>query len=222
MSKGKLIVIEGLDGSGKATQSALLCEALAAGGKSVNKLSFPCYDDDSSALVRMYLAGRFGENPDDVNCFAGSVFFSVDRYASYKANWENGYISGGTYIADRYTTSNAVFQTSKLPKEQWDSYLDWLFDFEYHKMGIPEPDLVIYLDVEPEVSEKLVESRYHGDEAKKDIHERDDEYQHRCREAALYCANKLGWHRISCQDGSAMRSKEDIANDVLKAVNAII
>ncbi len=218
MAKGRLIVIEGLDGSGKATQASLLEGELGRRGFMPQKLSFPCYGEDSCALVRMYLAGEFGSRPEDVNCYAGSVFFSVDRYANYKKHWEKQYLEGGLFIADRYTTSNAVFQTSKLPRERWDSYLDWLFDFEYHKMGIPEPDDVIYLDIDPCLSERLVESRYHGDSAKKDIHERDEEYQRRCREAARYCAGRLGWHTIKCDAGGGVRPREEILGEILRAL----
>ena len=201
---GRLIVIEGLDGSGKATQAARLTDALNAQGKDVKQISFPDYASDSSALIKMYLGGKFGSHPDDVNAYAASTFYSVDRYASYKTNWGDFYRRGGIVVSDRYTTSNAVHQCAKLPPEQWDAFLDWLFDFEYHKIGIPEPDRVIYLAVDPEVSQRLMTARYHGDESKKDIQEKDTEYMARARAAAEYCAKTLGWRRIECtrvQDG---------------------
>lgn len=215
---GKLIVIEGLDGSGKATQSKLLLESLRAKGVRCEALSFPCYDEEYSALVRMYLGGRFGDKPGDVNCYAASVFYAVDRYASYKTSWLKGYEEGTVYVADRYTTSNAVYQTSKLPENEWDAFLDWLYDFEYNKLGIPAPDRVIYLDVQPELSETLMAKRYAGDETKKDIHEKDIEYQRRSRAAAKYCAEKQGWHIVECGEGGVMRSIEDISRDLLSAV----
>lgn len=201
---GKLIIMEGLDGSGKGTQAELLAKRLTEQGKNLRKVTFPDYASDSSALVRMYLAGKFGDKPDDVNAYAASSFFSVDRYASYKMNWGTFYQNGGLVISDRYTTSNAVHQCSKLPPEQWDSFLNWLFDFEYNKIGIPTPDRVIYLAVDPEVSQQLMSKRYHGDESKKDIQEKDTEYMARSRAAAEYCAKALGWRRIECtelQDG---------------------
>ena len=142
MSKGTLIVIEGLDGSGKATQAKLLFESLCQQGKDVRQVSFPDYDSDSSALVKMYLAGDFGSDPGDVNAYAASTFFAVDRYASFKKNWRAFYEAGGIVIADRYTTSNAVHQCSKLPEEEWDGFLRWLFTFEYELLGIPAPDAV--------------------------------------------------------------------------------
>lgn len=172
MSKGKLIVLEGLDGSGKATQAKLLAAHLKEQGFSVREITFPNYESDSSALVKMYLAGQFGQHPDDVNAYAASSFYAVDRYASYKKDWGSFYENGGIVIADRYTTSNAVHQCSKLPPEQWESFLGWLFDFEFHLLGLPAPDEVIYLQVDPAVSQKLMTGRYHGDESRKDVHER--------------------------------------------------
>ena len=142
MSKGRLLVIEGLDGSGKATQAKLLAAHLAESGRKVMEITFPDYESDSSALVKMYLSGRFGDKPDDVNPYAASSFYAVDRYASYKTKWGSFYEAGGIVIADRYTTSNAVHQCSKLPPEQWDDFLRWAFDYEYRLLGLPAPDAV--------------------------------------------------------------------------------
>lgn len=212
---GKLIVIEGLDGSGKATQSNLVYEALVSQGKPVRKVSFPAYESQSSALVKMYLAGDFGKDPGDVNAFAASTFFAVDRYASFKSQWGKFYEEGGIVIADRYTTSNAVHQCSKLPRDQWDPFLDWLFHFEFQLMGIPAPDAVIYLRVDPAVSQKLMTQRYQGDESKKDIHESNLDYLAKSREAAEYCADKLGWKTVSCTEGDAMRTIQAIHEEVM-------
>lgn len=215
MAAMKLIVIEGLDGSGKATQAKRLTEALVEKGIPVREVSFPDYGSDSSALVRMYLSGQFGTDPQDVNAYAASSFFAVDRFASYKKDWCRDY-ARGVVIADRYTTSNAVHQCSKLPKEQWEDFLNWLFDFEYKKLGIPAPDRVIYLNVDPAVSQALMTARYSGDENKKDIHERDIAYLRHSREAAAYCAEKLGWETVDCCRDGQMRSIEDIHKDVMK------
>lgn len=215
---GKLIVIEGLDGSGKATQSNLLYEKLLAEGKPVRKVSFPAYESDSSALVKMYLAGDFGKDPSDVNAYAASTFFAVDRFASYKSDWGKFYQEGGIVIADRYTTSNAIHQCSKLPREEWDGFVEWLFDFEFKLMGIPAPDKVIYLQVDPQVSQKLMSIRYQGDESKKDIHESNLEYLKKSREAARYCADKLGWTTIRCDDGETMRSIAQIHENIMSLV----
>ena len=218
---GKLIVIEGLDGSGKATQTKLLQEYLAAQGISVRRVSFPDYESDSSALVKMYLAGTFGDKPGDVNAYAASSFYAVDRCAGFKKDWGAFYENGGVIVADRYTTSNAIHQCSKLDKEQWDTYLDWLFDFEYDLLGIPAPNVVIYLKVDPEISQKLMSGRYHGDESRKDIHEKDVAYLKKSREAAEYCCEKLGWKKIECSGSDGMRSIEEIQKDIVSILQSI-
>lgn len=222
MSRGALIVIEGLDGSGKATQAKLLAETLTAMGKNVRQITFPNYQSDSSALVRMYLNGAFGEKPGDVNAYAASSFYAADRYAGYKADWGEFYENGGILIADRYTTSNAVHQCSKLPPRRWKSFINWLYDFEYNKLGIPMPDGVIYLSVDVKVSQKLMSGRYHGDESKKDVHEKDLEYLARSRTAAAWCAERLGWNTVQCVRDGAMRSIEDIHEEVLVLAQRIL
>lgn len=218
MAKGKLIVIEGLDGSGKGTQAAELAKNLAAGGAPVRKVSFPDYASDSSALVKMYLSGQFGKDPQDVNAYAASTFYAVDRFASFKRDWGGFYEGGGIVVADRYTTSNAVHQCSKLPQEQWDAFLAWLFDFEYHLLGIPSPDLVVYLSVDPAVSQRLMTGRYRGDESRKDIHEGNLAYLRRSRLAAEYCSSRLGWRQIECCRGGQMRTVEAIQADILALI----
>ncbi len=218
MAKGKLIVIEGLDGSGKGTQAAELAKNLAAGGAPVRKVSFPDYASDSSALVKMYLSGQFGKDPQDVNAYAASTFYAVDRFASFKRDWGGFYEGGGIVVADRYTTSNAVHQCSKLPQEQWDAFLAWLFDFEYHLLGIPSPDLVVYLSVDPAVSQRLMTGRYQGDESRKDIHEGNLAYLRRSRLAAEYCSSRLGWRQIECCRGGQMRTVEAIQADILTLI----
>lgn len=218
---GKLIVIEGLDGSGKSTQLELLPHNLKANGIDCKTVSFPDYDNPSSTLVKMYLAGQFGNKPGDVNAYAASTFYSVDRYASYKSNWGEYYKNGGTVIAGRYTTSNAVHQCSKLPESEWENFLNWLYDFEYNKVSIPKPDKVIFLDMPTEVSQKLLSKRYKGDETKKDIHESDTEYLNQCRKAAIFTAKYSNWDIIPCSENGNARSIEDIAKDILKSVMEI-
>lgn len=215
---GKLIVIEGLDGSGKATQAQKLFEKLKDQGKQVIKVSFPDYNSNSSALVKMYLNGEFGSDPNQVNPYAASSFYAIDRFASYTKNWKNFYLDGGTVIADRYTTSNAIHQCAKLPKEQWKDFINWLFHYEYELLGIPKPYRTLYLRVDPEVSQKLMTKRYQGDEERKDIHESDLEYLRRSREAADYCAKELGWTLIECVQNGDMRSIEDISADIFNVI----
>lgn len=215
---GKLIVIEGLDGSGKSTQLELLEQNLKTKGIDCKAVSFPNYQSPSSTLVKMYLGGEFGKNPNDVNAFAASVFYTVDRYASFKSDWGNYYMDGGTVVSGRYTTSNAVHQCSKLSESEWEKFLDWLYDFEYNKIAIPKPDKVIFLDMPIEVSQKLLSKRYEGDEAKKDIHESDTEYLKKCRKAALFTAEYSNWEIIPCSQNGEARTISDIADDVLNQV----
>ena len=224
---GQLIIFEGLDGSGKGTQTKLTAQRLKEQGRDLRQITFPDYDSESSALVKMYLSGAFGDKPDDVNAYAASSFYAVDRFASYKTDWGEFYREGGLVLSDRYTTSNAVHQCSKLPPMHWDGFLNWLFDFEYKKFGIPAPDAVIYLAVDPEVSQRLITERYHGDESKKDIQEKDTEYLARSRAAAEYCARTLVWHRIECTTADAngaksMRSVEDINAEILAELAGIL
>ncbi len=215
---GKLIVIEGLDGSGKSTQLELLEKNLKNSGIDCKSVSFPDYENKSSTLVQMYLNGEFGKKPSDVNAYAASVFYTVDRFASYKSIWGEYYNNGGTVIAGRYTTSNAVHQASKLPPDKWEDFLEWLYDFEYKKIGIPKPDKVIFLEMPVEVSQKLLSKRYSGDETKKDIHESDTKYLDDCRKAAVFTAKYSGWEIIPCSQNGNPRSIEDIANDVFNSV----
>ena len=220
--KGKLIVFEGTDGSGKATQSSLLCDELTHRGIPFRKLEFPRYQEESSALIRLYLGGAFGDKPDDVNAYAASVFYSVDRYASYKQDWGAFYESGGLLIADRYTTSNAVHQTAKLPPEQRDAFLDWLFDFEYRLLGLPEPTRVLYLDMPTEVTERMMRRRESDTHTTADIHERDADYLRHCRENAAHVVERCGWTRIDCARDGAPRTIEDIHREVMDRVADLI
>lgn len=219
---GKLIVIEGLDGCGKSTQLDLLPKNLLDNGVNSRSVSFPDYDSNSSALVKMYLGGEFGNKPGDVNAYAASLFYAVDRFASYKTNWGDYYNDGGVIVSGRYTTSNAVHQTSKMDESEWQGFLDWLYDLEYNKVGIPKPDKVIFLDMPIEVSQKLLSGRYKGDEAKKDIHESDTAYLEQCRKAAMFTARYSGWTIIPCAKDGQPRPIADIANDILKETLKVI
>lgn len=211
---GKLIVIEGTDGSGKSTQFRKLWEHLQADGIPFQHIVFPQYQEDSSALIRMYLGGRFGEKPSDVNAYAASSFFAVDRYASYKMNWGQWYEAGGLVLSDRYTTSNAVHQASKEPEETREQFLHWLYDFEYDKLGLPRPDLTIYLDVPTDFTEKLLRHREQDTNTTADIHEKDMQYLATCRKVGRKAAQYYGWTVIQCVRDGVMRSIEDIHEEI--------
>lgn len=217
MQQTKLIVIEGLDGSGKATQAELLARRLRESGRNVKQISFPDYSSKSSALVKMYLHGEIG-GVDDVNPYAASLFYASDRYISYMTGWKKEYLAGHTIIADRYTTSNAAHQTAKLPREQWDAYLDWLYDCEFERVRLPRPDIVLYLDLPPEVSQGLLEKRYGGQPGDKDIHESNLVYLNQCRQAALYAAERLGWKVIACSEGGAVLPVELITDKIMQEI----
>ena len=210
MERGRLIVIEGIDGSGKSTQYRHLCEKLEKDGIPYAKIVFPRYDKDSSALIRMYLAGEFGTNPGDVNPFVASTFYAVDRYASFRADpWGKDYESGGLVLSDRYTTSNAVHQGAKLPDAELPTFFDWLQDLEYVKMGLPKPDLVIYLDVDVDVSLARMRKRQIETNTKADIHEQDAAYLERCLHTASRAAEHYGWVTIPCRrDGRELCMEE--------------
>lgn len=215
----KFIVIEGLDGSGKATQTKILFDKISATGKTVKKLEFPDYANESSALVKMYLGGEFGSNPNDVNAYAASTFYAVDRVASFLKFWKKDYESDSVILSDRYATSNIIYQMSKLDKTDWDSFIEWQEDFEYNKLAVPKPDKIIYLDVEPEVSQKLINKRYEGDESKKDLHEKNFAFLLECRKSALYAAKKCGWIVINCCENGEIKPIEVIAAEIEKAAD---
>ena len=219
---GKLIVIEGTDGSGKSTQFRLLTERVAAEGRPFEKLVFPQYKEESSALIRMYLGGEFGSKPSDVNAYAATAFFAVDRYASYKKVWGQWYENGGLILSDRYTTSNAVHQASKEPEETRAAYLKWLYEFEYEKLGLPCPDLTIYLDVPTDFTEKMMRSREAATNTTADIHEQDLEYLATCRRTGKAAAEFYGWTVINCVRDGQMRSIEDIHEEIYGHVKACL
>ena len=214
----KLIIIEGLDGSGKSTQTQLLEEYLNSRGINYKKIKLPDYDSPSSTLVNMYLGGEFGKSADDVNPYAAGAFYAVDRFASFKLKWKEDYEKGILILADRYATSNSIYQMEKLDKSEWDSYLEWSADFEYNKIGIPSPDAVIYLDMPIEISQQLMSKRYEGDEDKKDVHEANVEFLKKCRESALYAAEKQGWHIVECSDGKAPLAIDTIHKRIVAIV----
>jgi len=220
---GKLIVFEGTDGSGKSTQFRLLCDRLQRQGTAFEKLVFPQYSEPSSALIRMYLGGEFGSHPSDVNPYAASTFFAVDRYAAWKKVWGKTYEGGGLILSDRYTTSNAVHQGGKLSPEEQPVFFDWLFDLEYRKLGLPAPDVVVYLDMPTEQSVKLLRSRESATHTKGDIHEVDEAYLALCRQTALRAAEHYGWNKVSCVDGDGqVRPIEDIHEEIWSIVSKSI
>ena len=219
---GKIIVIEGTDGSGKSTQFRLLTQRLQQEGTEFKTLVFPQYSEPSSALIRMYLGGEFGTDPSDVNAYAASAFYAVDRYASFKKDWGTWYEQGGLIVSDRYTTSNAVHQASKEPGEKQGEFLKWLYEFEYDRLGLPSPDLVIYLDVPTAFTEQMMRHREQETNTKADIHEQNTQYLATCRETGRAAAKFYGWNVIQCVKDEQMRSIEDIHGEIYGLVKACL
>lgn len=220
--KGKLIVFEGTDGSGKATQTAMLCQRLEREGIPYRTLTFPRYGKPSAAMVEEYLQGNLGKKPSDVNAYAASMLYAMDRYASYKQDWRDFFEAGGLIVADRYTTSNAVHQASKLPDDERKVFLDWLFDLEYRLLELPAPDLVFYLDMPTEVTEKLMRRREQAEGSSADIHEQDAAYLRACRDNARAIANDCGWRVVNCARDGEPRSVEDIHEEVFGVVTGLL
>lgn len=216
--RGKLITIEGTDCSGKSTQLELLSKRLEKEGVNFKKIAFPRYDSESSALVRMYLGGEFGENVSAVNAYTASSFFAVDRAASYLREWKTYLDEGGTVLLDRYTTSNAIYQASKLPESERTAFCDWLFDFEYNLLGLPSPDAVIFLDMPPECAEQLMKKR----EESEDIHEKDKSYLATCYKSAVELSEKYSWKRISCAEGQRIKKIEEIHSEIYRMISDVL
>ena len=220
--RGKLIVFEGTDGSGKATQARLLCRWLEERGIPYREIDFPRYGNPFAEPAKLYLDGALGRRPGDVNAYAASTLYAVDRFASYKEDWGGFYEGGGLIVANRYTTSNAVHQASKLPEGEREEYLDWLFDLEYRRLGLPEPDLVVYLDLPTELSERMMRLRERETGTRADIHEQDNAYLRGCRDSARQIAARCGWALVDCARDGAPRPPEDIHREVREIVGGIL
>ena len=215
---GKLIVFEGTDGSGKSTQFSLLTKRLRAEQVEFRTMVFPQYSEPSSALIRMYLGGEFGTKPSDVNAYAASTFYAVDRYASYQKVWKTYYRQGGLILSDRYTTSNAVHQASKEPPERREEFFRWLQDFEYNRLELPRPDIVIYLDVPTELTGEMLRKRENRTHTHADIHEQNMDYLRQCRAVGMDAATHYGWAVIHCARNGKMRSIEEIHQEIYALV----
>lgn len=221
--KGKLIVIEAPDGSGKKTQAELLFNRLKEEGCKVKKVEFPNYNSPSSSLVKMYLRGEFGENPSEVNPYAASTFYAVDRFASFKKDWQSFYDEGGMIIADRYTTSNLIHQAVKFQSEkEKEKYLNWLWDFEFNLLALPVPDMVFFLDMPPDFSARLITTRKNKftGEAKKDIHEINKDYLRESYENACGIAEKYNWVKIECVHGDKIKPIVEIHEQLYSLIRA--
>ncbi len=222
---GKLIVIDGTDGSGKQTQMEILESKLKNEGIDYKKVCFPNYDSPSSSLVKMYLSGEFGENAKKVSPYIASTFYAADRYATYKKDLEEYYENGGLILADRYTTANMVHQAGKIKdKEERKKFLDWLWDLEFNIYKIPIPTKVFFLNMPPEYSLKLIAERKNkfDNEAAKDIHERDKKHLEESYDAACELAKDYNWSEIKCIKDGKIRTREEIGEEIFDIVRKIL
>lgn len=218
---GKLIVLEGTDGVGKTTQVRLMAQCLEREGVPFRQVKFPRYGSPFAAPVERYLQGDLGKRPGDVSAYAASTLYAVDRYASYRQDWREDYEGGKLILTDRYTTSNAVHQAPKLPEGERQAYLDWLFDLEYNRLALPEPDMVIYLDLPAELSARMLRLRQEATHTQADIHEQDGTYLRACRESAREIVKHLGWRRVDCSRDGALRAPEDIHRELWELVRPL-
>ena len=222
---GILIAIDGTDASGKQTQSELLYKRLTENGIKARLISFPAYENASSALVKMYLAGDFGKDPSDVNAYAASVFYAADRFATYRTDWGRDYNDGVVIIADRYVSSNMIHQASKcVDNAEKDSFIAWLEELEYGHFGLPKPDKVLFLDMPTEKAAELMQDRANkiDNSESKDIHESNLAYLKKSYENAKYISDLRGWTHISCVRGGSVRDISDISDEVYKEALSLI
>ena len=216
--ENKLIIIEGLDGGGKTTQLELLKKDYPE----FRFITFPNYGSPSGQIVSSYLEGTYNESNPSISAYTASCFYAVDRYTSFKTDWEKDYLGGKTIISARYVSSNAIYQMTKLPLCEWEGYMNWLFDTEYNKFGIPKPSATIFLDMPPEVSRQLLLKRNNGDANKLDMHEGDLQFMSACRKAAFYVAEKENWQIISCAENGSPKTIDDIHKIIVKKLEGLL
>lgn len=219
---GKLIVIEGTDSSGKQTQTKLLYDKLKEEGHNVKLITFPDYESPSSEPIKMYLRGELGDKPEEVNTYAVSSMYAIDRFISFTKNWKEFYENGGIILSDRYTMSNMIHQASKIENlDEKKKYVEWLYNLEFEKMKIPFPDLVIFLNMPTEFAYKLMEKRLNkfSNEEVKDIHEKNKEYMKKSYENALYMAENYNWKKIDCVKEGKIKSIEDVNKEIRKEIS---
>lgn len=221
MTLGKLIVFEGIDGSGKSTQFEMMCKRLSDEGRQFKRLVFPRYSEPSSALIKMYLGGDFGENPDSVNAYAASSFYAVDRYASFIQDWCEYHKSGGLILTDRYTTSNALHQGAKIAPAEREDFFKWLYDYEFNLLGLPAPDIVFFMDIDATFAATRLERRQNETGTDADIHEKNMQYLENCAQSGNQAASQFGWHRIRCIHEDAERDTKEIHTEIYDTISML-
>ena len=219
------IVIEGIDGAGKETQTRLLKEYLKSIGKNVITQSFPNYGTDGCKPVQMYLDGKLSKTADEINAYQSSVLFAVDRFCTMTQLIKE-INKDSVVVFDRYVSSNMLHQGGKIHNdEDLEKYLKWLENFEFNIMKIPKPDKIFFLSVPPEISMELIKQRQGlKSQTEKDIQESDENHLKNAYNTGIKISKMFGWEIIDCVDKEkkAMRTKEDISKEIQQKVNAIL
>jgi len=191
-----------------------MCDRFTVERRDYLKVRFPRYDKPSSTLLKMYLDGEFGNDPDTVNAYAASSFFAVDRYASYLQDWRGYYESGGLVLMDRYTTSNALHQGAKLPAGNRNHFFKWLYEYEFVLLGLPRPGLVIYMDIEATQAAQRLKRRQTDTGTDGDIHEKDMEYLQQCVLCGKQAADLHQWKKVNCFADGKDRDANEIHQEI--------
>ena len=217
MNSGKLIVIEGAcDGIGKSTQYNLLKEYLKEKGYNVAYHHFPTYNTYQGAPVEKYLSGEYG-NISDLSPYFINNLYAMDRVITWHTDLKDKYLNGDIIILDRYTTSSLIYQSALIENiDEKKKFIDWVCDYEYNKLGIKKPDMVIFLTAPFDVVNELRMSRADNDGIKNDLHERDLSFMKKVYDNALFVADYLSWNKIECSFNGKMRTIEDIKKDIEK------
>jgi len=219
---GKLVVFEGIDGSGKSTQFKLMCTRLESDGVDFRRIVFPRYDEPSSALIKMYLSGEFGKDPDTINAFAASSFYAVDRFASFVMDWQSYYENGGLILTDRYTTSNALHQGAKMRHGERKLFFEWLYDYEFDRFGLPRPDVVFFMNIDASLAVSRLRYREAQTGTNADIHENDLAYLSACADSGNEAAAQYGWSVVECACNGISRSEDEIHNEVYSKLKSYL
>ena len=214
---GKLIVIEGVsDGVGKTTQIKELYNKLINSGKEVIYHHFPSYGSVGASLVEEYLKGNLGKK-EDIGPYAISSFYALDRFYAYHMELKDALNSGKIVLLDRYTTSNLIYQGSLFEREKRDEFLNYITDYEYNRLGLKKPDLVIFLKLDKNFANTLRKNR-DTEGVEGDINEKENAFLDKVYDNSLYVADKYNFKIIECSKDGVLRSIDDISREVYNIV----
>lgn len=219
MNKGKIIVVEGAcDGIGKSTQYSLLEKLLINNGEKIVKHHFPSYGTYQGIPVEKYLAGDFGDIKDLSPYFINDLY-ATDRAVTWYSELKEAYDSGKTILLDRYTTSSLIYQAAVIENiEERKAFVDYVCDFEYNKLGIKKPDVVVFLYAPFDLVTKIRNERKQNDGLVNDLHERNLEFMKKVYDNAMFLADYLGWNKIKCNKGDEMKTIDEIHDEIARLV----